>query len=191
MYRTDRCTPVDNGRLLSPHAIDLSWVLQDTPYSTSFDGGGPAVEKLADHMSDAWVAFARSGNPNTPSLPEWPPYRPETDRVCRRDPRGDCQTHFNSYSMSKSINSILVGLGLQDRYIRSVDDPVVKYLPELRGSGYDGTSLKDLLEMRSGVAWDDNFFAPDTTSDAAHVASWVPTARFRWDAARGFMLRLT
>jgi para-nitrobenzyl esterase len=97
MYRTDWRTPVANGRLLSPHAIDLSWVLDDTPFSSSFDGGGPEVERLARQMSDAWVAFARSGNPNSPALPQWPSYRPEAgratllfDNTCRvvNDPDG-------------------------------------------------------------------------------------------------------
>jgi len=81
MYRTDWQTPVASGRLLSPHAIDLAWVLDDTPYSRSFDGGGPQVEHVAGHMRDGWVAFARNGNPNTLGLPEWPSYRPESGRA--------------------------------------------------------------------------------------------------------------
>lgn len=81
MYRTDWRTPVANGRLLSPHAIDLSWVLDDTPYSSSFDGGGTPVEQVARQMRDAWVAFSRSGSPDNPALPQWPPYRPEAGRT--------------------------------------------------------------------------------------------------------------
>jgi len=94
------------------------------------------------------------------------------------------QTHFNSYSMAKSINSILVGFAIADGYIHSVDDPTLKYVPELRGSGYDGTTLKNLLEMRSGVDWNDNFFAEDTASHAAHVASWVEEKARYADAAK-------
>jgi CubicO group peptidase (beta-lactamase class C family) len=96
----------------------------------------------------------------------------------------NASTHFNSYSMAKSINSILVGLAMADGYIHSVDDPTLKYAPELRGSGYDGTTLKDLLEMRSGVDWNDNFFAADTASHAAHVASWVEEKARYADAAK-------
>jgi para-nitrobenzyl esterase len=81
MYRTDWRTPVADGRLLSPHAIDLSWVLDDTPYSSSFDGGGARVGQLARRMSDAWVAFARSGSPNHQGLPDWPSYRPQAGRA--------------------------------------------------------------------------------------------------------------
>lgn len=87
--------------------------------------------------------------------------------------RADGKTHFNSYSMAKSFNSILVGLAMADGHIRSVLDPIEKYVPELKSSGYGGTTIKDLLEMRSGVEWDDNFFAEGSTSRKAHVAAWV------------------
>ncbi|MGA8766960.1 MAG: serine hydrolase [Candidatus Acidiferrales bacterium] len=87
--------------------------------------------------------------------------------------RADAKTHFNSYSMAKSFNSILVGLAIADGHIRSVLDPIDKYVPELKNSGYGGTTIKDLLEMRSGVDWDDNFFAEGSTSRKAHLAAWV------------------
>ena len=97
--------------------------------------------------------------------------------------RSDASTHFNSYSMAKSLNSIMVGLALADGYIRSVLDPVVKYLPELKNSGYDGATIKDLLEMRSGVEWDDNFFAEGSAARKAHVAAWVEGSARYTDAA--------
>ncbi len=97
--------------------------------------------------------------------------------------RSNAQTHFNSYSMAKSINSVLVGLALADGKIAAVTDPVLKYVPELKGSGYDGTTLENLLEMRSGVDWDDNFFSEKTASHAAHVASWVEEKHRYADAA--------
>jgi CubicO group peptidase (beta-lactamase class C family) len=87
--------------------------------------------------------------------------------------RSVAKTHFNSYSMAKSFNSILVGLAIADGHIRSVLDPIEKYVPELKNSGYGGTTIKDLLEMRSGVDWDDNFFAEGSTSRKAHLAAWV------------------
>ncbi|HEY5567824.1 MAG TPA: serine hydrolase domain-containing protein, partial [Gammaproteobacteria bacterium] len=72
--------------------------------------------------------------------------------------RATPDTHFMSYSMGKSFNSILVGLALADGSISSVDDPVTRYMQELRGTAYDGLTLKNLLQMRTGVSWDDNFF---------------------------------
>jgi len=105
--------------------------------------------------------------------------------VCERYlNRANAATHFNSYSMAKSINSVMVGLAIADGRIQSVLDPVVKYVPELRGSGYEGTTIKDLLEMRSGVDWDDNFFAEGTTGRKAHLAAWVEASGRYTDEAR-------
>jgi para-nitrobenzyl esterase len=67
-------TPVQGGRLKSPHALEISFVFDNTERSARFTGGGPRAAALADKMSDAWIAFARTGTPNTPKLPSWTPY---------------------------------------------------------------------------------------------------------------------
>lgn len=82
------------------------------------------------------------------------------------------ETHFNSYSMGKSINSILAGIAIADGSLPSVDAPILDYMPELEGTAYDGLTLQNLLQMRTGAAWDDNFFAPGPSRDA-HVAAFV------------------
>jgi CubicO group peptidase (beta-lactamase class C family) len=86
--------------------------------------------------------------------------------------KSDRSTRFLSSSMAKSLNSVLVGLAIEDGHIASVDNPVTTYVPELAGTGYEGATLRNLLEMRSGVAWVDNFFAPGPARDA-HVAAFV------------------
>ncbi len=58
-----------------------------------------------------------------------------------------------SFSMAKSITSTLVGLAVQDGYIHSLDDKMVGYLPELKGRGLDEMTIKDLLVMNSGIAF--------------------------------------
>jgi para-nitrobenzyl esterase len=67
-------TPVMNGKLHSPHALEISFVFDNTERSKAFTGGGPRPAALADKMSDAWIAFARTGSPKTPKLPAWLPY---------------------------------------------------------------------------------------------------------------------
>jgi len=69
-------------------------------------------------------------------------------------------TRWVSMSMAKSISSALVGAAVQDGFIGSVDDPVSQYLPELAGSGYDGVSIRHVLQMTSGVRWDDTHTDP-------------------------------
>ena len=74
-----------------------------------------------------------------------------------------------SYSMSKSATSMLLGAAIQDGYIASVDDKVTDYLPRLKGSSYDEASLKDVLQMASGVEWDEDYADPN--SDVATYPS--------------------
>jgi CubicO group peptidase (beta-lactamase class C family) len=62
-------------------------------------------------------------------------------------------TPFIGYSMSKSVISMLIGIAIREGRINGVDDPIVRYLPELKGTGYDGVSLRNLLMMRSGTDW--------------------------------------
>jgi CubicO group peptidase (beta-lactamase class C family) len=69
----------------------------------------------------------------------------------------DGNTKFTSWSVAKSFTSTLVGLALADGKIKSLDDPVTNYLPELKGSGYDGVPIKDLLEMSSGVKFTEDY----------------------------------
>jgi para-nitrobenzyl esterase len=64
-------TPVQGGRLMSPHALEISFAFDNTERSKRFTGGGARPAALADKMSDAWIAFARTGNPNTSKLPTW------------------------------------------------------------------------------------------------------------------------
>ena len=74
MYRLDWATPVDGGKWQSPHALDIAFVFDNVAKSLSMTGSGSEQQKLADLMSDAWIAFARTGNPQTRALPQWPTY---------------------------------------------------------------------------------------------------------------------
>ena len=69
-------------------------------------------------------------------------------------------THWLSFSMAKSISSTLVGAALVDGLISSLDDPVVRYVPTLKGSAYDGVSVRQVLTMSSGVRWDETYTDP-------------------------------
>ena len=63
----------------------------------------------------------------------------------------DEKSRFTSWSMAKSFTSTLVGLAMAEGKIRSVNDPITAYLPELKATGYDGVWIKNILEMSSGV----------------------------------------
>jgi CubicO group peptidase (beta-lactamase class C family) len=70
------------------------------------------------------------------------------------------KTRWMSMSMVKSITSSLVGAAIQDGFIRSIDDPVTRYVAKLKGSAYDGVSIRFLLQMASGVKWDETYTDP-------------------------------
>lgn len=69
-------------------------------------------------------------------------------------------TRWMSMSVAKSIASTLVGAAIHDGCIKSIDDPVTKYLPTLAGSAYEGVTIKNLLQMASGVKWDETYTNP-------------------------------
>jgi CubicO group peptidase (beta-lactamase class C family) len=70
------------------------------------------------------------------------------------------QTRWMSMSIAKSITSTLIGAAIKDGAIRSIDDPVTKYVPRLAGSAYDGVTVRHLLMMASGVRWNETYTDP-------------------------------
>ena len=75
LYEIDWVTPVDGGKWGSPHSLEHPFVFDNVARSESMVGPSHAgPQRMADQISTTWVAFARSGNPNTPKLPSWTPY---------------------------------------------------------------------------------------------------------------------
>ena len=70
------------------------------------------------------------------------------------------QTRWMSMSVAKSISSSLVGAAIKDGLIRSLDDNVVDYVPKLKGTAYDGATVRDVLMMSSGVKWNEKYTDP-------------------------------
>jgi CubicO group peptidase (beta-lactamase class C family) len=69
----------------------------------------------------------------------------------------DERTAFTSWSMAKSFVSTLVGMSLGEGRIRSLDEPISKYAPELETTGYAGVPIRHVLQMSSGVAFDERY----------------------------------
>jgi CubicO group peptidase (beta-lactamase class C family) len=85
-------------------------------------------------------------------------------------------TRWNSFSVAKSITSTLVGAAIKDGYIKSLDDPVTRYIKELRGSAYDAVNVRQLLTMTSGVKWNEDY--TDMNSDVARMYARPPDPGF-------------
>lgn len=80
----------------------------------------------------------------------------------RYAPGNDASTRWASRSMAKSFTSTLIGAAVKDGSIRSVDAQVVTYLPELRGSLFDGVTLRQALQMVSGVRFIEDYTDPQS-----------------------------
>jgi CubicO group peptidase (beta-lactamase class C family) len=70
-----------------------------------------------------------------------------------------------SMSVAKSVTSTLIGAAVKDGLIHSIDDPVVRYIPELKGTAFDGITIRHLMTMSSGVRWKEDYV--DLSSDIA------------------------
>jgi len=65
----------------------------------------------------------------------------------------DENSRWISWSIAKSVTSMLIGAAIKDGYITSVDDKITDYLPLLKDSSYDQATIRNLLQMASGVEW--------------------------------------
>ncbi|MFZ5669812.1 MAG: carboxylesterase/lipase family protein [Pseudomonadota bacterium] len=74
VYQLDRQSPRDGGKWGAPHTMDIALAFGTLDAPGSFAGSTPEDRGLSDAMQDAFVAFARSGDPNHPGLPRWEPY---------------------------------------------------------------------------------------------------------------------
>jgi CubicO group peptidase (beta-lactamase class C family) len=94
------------------------------------------------------------------------------------------QSHFLSMSMAKSVTSILVGIAMDQGKIKSLDEQLTAYVPELKGSAYDGVTLRDTIDMKTGVDRDDgDQLKPGTTGAALREQILVQNVRRATDEA--------
>jgi CubicO group peptidase (beta-lactamase class C family) len=84
----------------------------------------------------------------------------------------DAAGRWTSFSVAKSFTSTLVGAAIQDGHIKSLDDKVSQYIPDLRGSAYDDVSVRQLLMMSSGVRWNEDY--EDPKADVAQFNNAKP-----------------
>lgn len=79
---------------------------------------------------------------------------------------------WTSFSVAKSITSTLVGAAIKDGLIKDLDAPVTDYIRELKGSAYEGVTIRQLLTMSSGVKWNEDY--EDPKSDVNVFARYEP-----------------
>ena len=142
-------------------------------------------EKIVRNFSNMDAAFlttpvARGNGPTAPlaygpdaALPDavtpWIAARDVTALVVLKDGQIVHESYYKgttaedfriSWSVAKSYLSALFGVLLAEGVIGSIDDPVVQYVPALKGGAYDGASIRNVLNMASGVTFDEDYLDP-------------------------------
>jgi len=124
-------------------------------------------------------SFAKKANKQSPKIDSFE-YTLETNKTVAfliiKNDTITYENYFNKYdtasivpsfSMAKSILSILVGCAIDEQLITSVDEPITNYIPELKKNGFEKVSIKHLLQMTSGLKFDEGYFNP-----FGHVATF-------------------
>jgi CubicO group peptidase (beta-lactamase class C family) len=101
----------------------------------------------------------------------------------------DASTHFISFSMAKSITSMLIGMALADGNIRSLDDQITQYVPELKESAYDGVTIRQAMDMRSGADYTEQYVTDHPDILAAAFENSMVENRMRFVSITRAMTR--
>ncbi len=75
---------------------------------------------------------------------------------------GGRDVNWLSMSVAKSFISAAVGIAVEEGHITSIEEPITKYALSLAGSAYDGVRIKDILQMSSGAAWNEDYSDPES-----------------------------
>jgi len=124
-----------------PVAADIA-----LPDAFEFDGVEVSVERHLADTATAALLVIHDG----------------TIRTERYASTGGPDVGWLSMSVAKSFVSTLVGIAVGDGSIASIDDPVDAYVPEVAGSAYVGVSIRDVLQMSSGAAWNEDYSDRDS-----------------------------
>lgn len=109
LYRFDYVSPFEGGRMRSPHGAEIAYVFDITDASPMAAAGGEESRALAAQMSETWIAFARTGDPNAPrsGLARWRPYTAKDRATMLFDKKSACvndPTHEQRIALDKVLN---------------------------------------------------------------------------------------
>lgn len=130
-----------------PKGSKVHKLLQGLPFA-AFNPGGEKEKEIENFMRDQKVAgllILQNGKIRL-----------------ERYARGHSESNlWSSLSVAKSVTSTLVGAAIKDGYIKSVEDYVTDYIPDLKGSAYDGVKIRHLITMTTGIRWSEDYTDPN------------------------------
>ena len=133
------------------YALDVN--LQSLPETYIFEGESRNVREFIENTDTTGLLVAQG---NTILYESYYNGYSSTDRMI-------------TWSVSKSVISALIGIAVDEGYIISIYDPVTYYVPSLSVSGYNSVSIKDVLQMSSGIHFNEDYF--DTNSDVNRMGA--------------------
>jgi para-nitrobenzyl esterase len=104
MYLFTWQSPVNDGLYKAMHCMDIAFEFDNIKRCEEMTGGGKDAYTLAAKMSSAWINFARTGNPNTPTLPKWPAYTTENGATMLFDVQCNARYHPDA-DLLKIVNA--------------------------------------------------------------------------------------
>ena len=99
LYLFTWASPVMDGYIGSSHCMEIPFAFYNMENSVQVTGGGKDAYELADRVSQAWINFARSGDPNNPGLPKWPAYTRQDGSTMILNNPGEVRNHFDDQLM--------------------------------------------------------------------------------------------
>lgn len=144
----------------SPSVWDLGPNRDDLEYAGSFHGAPTSLDEFIALSDTSAFLVVKNG-----------------EIVHETYAHGDSRTSLHtSFSVAKSFTSALVGIALEEGRIERLDDPIRKYLPELTSETFDGVTVEHVLQMASGVRFDERYTVPE--SDINRMVQQVPPMTF-------------
>lgn len=100
-------------------------------------------------------------------------------------------SHTNSFSISKTYVSALLGCALKDGFIKSIEEPVSSFIPEFKNTGHKVVTLKNLVSMTSGIGFDENYINPFAYPAAGYYGEdlFGASSKYEMDEKPGMTFR--
>ncbi|MCP2043226.1 serine hydrolase [Pontibacter sp. HSC-36F09] len=148
---------IDDNLIFHQRKIEAAETPQPWPLATNYNQLSPPKELQQLHEQLESVAFVVVQRDSLLYEQYWDGYSEES--------------LSNSFSVAKSIVSILVGIALQEGAIQSIDQPVGYFLPEFKEGAKAKVTIRHLLWMSSGLNWDESYANPLSVTTEAYYGS--------------------
>ena len=151
-------------RLFEPEDILHNFRLMETMFDTAPVRRGPVAHQFERNVGNLPSTYVYKGH--TKRISDFLEQTWTTGMVVLQDGAIVYENYYRgnaasskviSWSVAKSFVSALMGIAVEEGHIRDIHQPVTDYVPALRGSGYDGVSIKNVLQMSSGIRFNEDY----------------------------------